>query len=79
MARVSATASLGIKKSLGHKKGWGTYDNVSPHHSITFERNYPDDLTDEELVAKGNSLHKLARTMVEARIAEDVREANKPE
>lgn len=74
MARVSATASLGMKLGLGHKPGHTTYDNASPHHSFTVEREYDESLTDEELAEKASGLHKLARKLVEDRIQADIKE-----
>lgn len=74
MARVAATASLGMKISLEGKQGFTRYDNASPHHSITIERNLSDDLTDEELVEKVDGLHKLARQLVEKKINDDIKE-----
>lgn len=81
MARVSATASLGMKLSLGTKKklGFTTYDSTSPHHSITIERNVTDELTDEELVERAEELHKMARKLVEQKINQDIKEARKPD
>lgn len=73
-SRVAATASLGMKVSLGHKKGFGTYDNASPHHSITIERSFEADLTDEQLVAKADECHQLARKLVEKKINDDLKE-----
>lgn len=76
MSKVSATASLGIKKGLGHKKGFNQYDNASPHHSITIERQYDDNLTDEELVEKADQLHAKARALVEKKIQADMKDIN---
>lgn len=74
-AKVSATASLGFKKSLGHKTGFTQYDNTSPNHSITFSRDIEGDLTDEQLVEEAEHLHQLARDLVESRVQKDLKEA----
>lgn len=79
MARVSATSSLGVKVSLGNKKGFSQYDNASPHHSITIERSLPDELTNDELVEKAEELHGLARKLVEKKVNEDIKEAQSPQ
>lgn len=78
MARVSATASLGLKLNLAAKREWGNYDNVTPHHSLTIERTYPDELTEEELVEKGQALHAKCRKFVETKAAQDMKDAKKP-
>lgn len=58
MARVSATASLGVRKGLGGKQGWGSHDAASPHHSLTIERDgYSNDLSDDALVAHAVEMH----------------------
>jgi hypothetical protein len=77
MARVSATASLGMKLSLGTKKklGFSEYDNTNPHHSITIERHVDDQLTDEQLVERAEELHTLARKLVEKKVNLDIKEA----
>lgn len=74
MARVAATASLGMKIGLGGKQGFTQYDSASPHHSITIERNLPEELTDEQLVERADELHKLGRKLVEKKINEDIKE-----
>lgn len=74
MARVAATASLGVKKSVEHKKEWGKYDSMSPHHSITLELTLPDDSTDEQLVERAENLHTQARALVEKKIARDLKD-----
>lgn len=74
MTKVSATASLGMKVSLGGKKGFSNYDNASPHHSISIERTVSDDLSDAEMVQKAEECHKLARALVEKKINEDLKE-----
>lgn len=74
MAKISATASLGMKVSLANKAGFGQYDNASPHHSITIEREVADDLRDIDLVDKAEELHKLARALVEKKINTDLKE-----
>lgn len=81
MARVSATASLGMKLSLGAKKGLGftQYDSTSPHHSISIERELPESLSDQELSDKAEELHTIARKLVEKKINVDIREAKKAE
>lgn len=75
MARVSGTASLGLRVGLGHKEGYTQYDSTSPHHSITIEREVSDDLTDEELVVKATELNGLARSVVEREINKDLKDA----
>lgn len=77
MARVSATASLGMKVSLGHKKAFTQYDNASPHHSFTIERAVADDLDDELLAAKAAECHDIARKLVEKKLNEDLSEIQK--
>lgn len=77
MAKVSATSSLGLKVSLSHKKGFGTYDNASPHHSISIEREVSDDLTDEELVEKASELNAKCRKLVEDKMGRDLKELRK--
>lgn len=57
MARVSATASLGVRKGLGGKVGWGSHDAASPHHSLTIEREVDNDLSDDQLVEKALEMH----------------------
>lgn len=79
MATVSATASLGMKISLKNKPGFTTYDNASPHHSISIERSVDDSLSDEQLVEKAAELHTMARKLVEKKINEDIRELQNPE
>lgn len=79
MARVAATASLGMKVSLGNKKGFSAYDNASPHHSITIERSVSDELSDEELVSLADRLHAQARKLVEKKINDDIKDLQKPE
>lgn len=80
MARISATASLGMKISLATKKklGFTTYDSTSPHHSITIEREVSEDLTDAELVTKAEELHTLSRKLVERKMNADIKEAMSP-
>jgi hypothetical protein len=63
-----------MKVSLGSKKGYNQYDNASPHHSITIEKNVDDELSDEELVAEADKLHLLARKLVETKISADLKE-----
>lgn len=77
MARVSGTASLGMKISLGHKKGYDKYDNASPHHSITIEREVSNDLSDEELAEKADELNSICRKLVEKKINADIKDLNK--
>lgn len=77
MAKVSGTASLGMKIGLGHKKGFSTYDNASPFHAITIERELDESLTDEELVEKADELNKLARKLVEKKINDDIKDIQK--
>lgn len=80
MARVSGTASLGMKMSLKHKKGYDKYDNASPHYSITIEREgLSDDLSDEELGEKAAELATMARQRVEKKISAEIKELNKVE
>lgn len=80
MAKISGTASLGIKKSLGHKKGWTQYDNSSPHYSMTIEREgLSDDLTNEELLEKAAELQDLCQKQVEKKISDDLKEINEVE
>lgn len=66
MSEVSGTASLGMKIGM-----------FSPHHSITIKRTVADDLTDEELVAKADQVHELARKLVEKKINQDVQDHKK--
>lgn len=77
MPRVSATASLGMKISLGHKKDFTQYDNASPHHSFTIERDLEGEYTDEQLGEKAAELHGIARKLVEAKINADIKELKK--
>lgn len=78
MARVSGTASLGVRRSLGHKKGWGSHDGASPHYSMTIERDdLSNDLTDEQLSEKAEELTKIAQKRVEKLIADDLTDLNK--
>lgn len=77
MAKVTGSASLGMKLGLGHKKSHDKYDNANPHHSVTIERTYPDDLTDEQLIEKAESLHKLCRNLVEKKMQSDIKDAQK--
>lgn len=78
-AKVSGTASLGIKKSLGHKKGFTQYDNVSPQFSMTIQREVSGDLTDEQLLEKAEELTDLCRERIEKKISDELKEANKVE
>ena len=77
MAKVSATSSLGMKVSIAHKKAFEKYDNASPHHSVTLERNVDESLTDEEMIEIADRLHKTAQDMVEKKINEDLKEIQK--
>ena len=77
MTRVAATASLGFKKNIEHKKEWGKYDNMSPHHSITLERTLDDDVSDEEMLNTADFLHSEARKLVEKKIARDIADLQK--
>lgn len=72
MARVSATASLGLRIGLGGKKGFHSHDAASPHHSFTIERELSDDLSDEELAAKAQELHRIAEKKVTDKMNEEV-------
>lgn len=72
MAKVSATASMGIRIGTGHKKGFMSHDAVSPHHSITIEREVPEG-TDEELTQRAMKLHAQAEARVNALIADELR------
>lgn len=73
MARVSATASLGIRRTLGHKKGWGSHDAASPHHSFTIEREFSEELTDEELETKALGLNAICEKMVQNKINDEIK------
>lgn len=77
MARVAATASLGLKVGLGHKKAFTQYDSASPHHSVTIERQVDDSLSDEQLAEKAEELNKLARELVEKKVNKDLVEIQK--
>lgn len=79
MARISGTSSLGIKKTLGHKKGFTQYDSVSPHYSMTIDREVSNDLSDEELAEKAQELVDICRARVETKIQNDLKEANEVE
>lgn len=79
MAKVSGTASLGMRVGLGHKKGFTSYDSASPFHSITIERELDESLTDEQLVEKAEELNVMARKLVEKKINEDIRDLQKDE
>ncbi len=74
MARVSSTASLGLKLGLGHKKGYTQYDSASPHHSVTIEREVDETLTNDELVEKADEINDLARKLVEKKMNKDAKE-----
>lgn len=76
MARVAATASLGIRRGLNGKKGWGSHDAASPHHSFTIEREFPESLTDEELTEKLEELHKIAEKKVQDKMAQEIKRIN---
>lgn len=74
--RIGATASLGIKRGLEGKKGWGKYDSASPHHSFTIERVFDKELSDEEIEAKSEILHKIAEKKVQQKINEEIQRIN---
>lgn len=69
---VSATASLSARVGVGHKKGWGSHDGVTPHHSITIKREIPSSYTDEQAVQEADKLWHLARKLAEAKMSEDI-------
>lgn len=79
MAKVSATASMGIRIGVGHKKGFGSHDAVSPHHSITIERQVDDELTDEQIMYRGMQLHGQAEARVNKLISEELRKVREME
>lgn len=72
MAKVRAEAALSMRIGLAHKKGFGSHDGATPHHSVSIEReNLSDDLTDEELAEKAEALHGICRRIVEKKINAD--------
>lgn len=77
MARISGTASLGMKVSVAHKKAFEKFDNASPHHSITIERTVDESLSDEELAEKASELNDIARKIVERKINVDLKDLQK--
>lgn len=64
MARISATASLGLRVGLGGKQKFQSHDAASPHHSLTIEREVSDAHTDEELLEKAEKLHSQCEARV---------------
>jgi len=77
MAEVAATASLSARVGVGHKKGWGSHDGITPHHSITLKREVPETLTDDELVHRAEELWNLARKLCEQKTQKDIQELKK--
>lgn len=75
MAEVSGTASLGLKYGLEGKKGFGKYDSLTPHHSLTIKRQVSDDLTDVELVTKALELNALCEAEVKKLMNKELTEA----
>lgn len=78
MAKVSGSASLGIKMNLEHKKGFNRGDYANPFYSMTIEREVSNDLTDEELANKCEELAQIARVRVEKRINADIKDLGTP-
>lgn len=70
MAKVSATASMGVKL-----KQFSDFENVNPHASISVERELPNDLSDEQLIDQAKILYKQCRKYVETEIGKDVESA----
>lgn len=70
-AEVTAAASLSMRIGVGHKKGFGSHDGITPYHEVRIKRTVSDDLTDEEMVEKAEEIHKLCRKLVEKKIADD--------
>lgn len=68
MAKVSVTASLGVKL-----KWFSDYENVNPHASVTIERDVEG--TDEELLEQADVLYDKCRAVVQKKIGADVKSA----
>lgn len=77
MPEVTATASLSARVGVGHKKGWGSHDGITPHHSITLKRELPNHTSDEGLIAEADKLWNLARKLCEEKMQLDVKELKK--
>lgn len=81
MATVKVTASLGTKM-----KFFSEYENISPHASITIEREVDPGMTtaemiekfaadDAEIVQYADQLYDKARKVVEKKIEADIKSA----
>jgi len=74
MAKISGTGSMGVKLKI-----FSEYENVSPHVSITVERNTPDfddagaAKSDMMLVQEAAHLAKLCRDYVASEIEKDIK------
>lgn len=73
MAKVSATASVGIRVGLGGKKGFTSYDSISPHHSFSIERELSESLSDEELAEKQEELYRICEAKVTTKMNAELR------
>lgn len=71
MARVSATASMGLKLKI-----FSDYENVSPHASITIERDLgagsDEQYTDAALVEMAAEMYEKCRKYVESEMEKDI-------
>lgn len=80
MAKVSGTASLGVRIGLAHKKQFGSHDGATPFYAMTIEREgLSDNLSDEELADKAEDLMAICRKRVEKKINPDIADLQKPE
>lgn len=77
MAEVGATASLSARVGMSHKKGWGSHDGMTPHHSITIKREVSNDSSDDDLVGEADKLWHLARKLCEQKMSDDIKDLKK--
>jgi hypothetical protein len=70
MPKISATASMGAKL-----KFFSDYENVSPHISITVERDTLDYVSDDVLVEEAGKLYQKCRAYVQDELEKDIASA----
>lgn len=78
MAKVTSTASVGVKLDMRNLPNHVQFDRVESMHIISIERGGLDDnLTDEQLAQKADKLHEASLKLVKSRVQADIRAANK--
>lgn len=77
MARISAKAAISTRVGIGHKKGAGSHDGISPGNELGIERDVSDDLTDEELADRAEQMYLLLRKRSEKYLNEDLKDLRK--